>query len=301
MSRISRPAGAPEAPSQAFDPPGTHASVPASPTNPFAWLIDRFVRVVHRGKHAPHLPQKLTHERPIFDLAAPLPGIELGLTVSELHAVRAGKGREVVHVVGRDGSSNLELVLGSRDIGHGQRVELQGPALNTQTRSGTSPVGVRLVGVGVTGDLVDPHSAESVSYTLEAKITGQSIKRLAALVTPASLASAVAALEHDGGAAAAIAEGFAVALPVVSTVIAISTARWAMKVCRSPESSRQAKALAVAHACADTARIFFPVAGTIANAALVMIGAAPAVKRILELDKRPRVGKQETPVGTGAL
>jgi hypothetical protein len=222
------------------------------------------------------VPVRLTEERPFYELKGSLVGLEVGVTVSELHQLRARDGVEVIHVVNADGSSSVETVLARKELGRGQRVELQGPALSAGLAPGAFPLGARFVGVGLTSDLVDEASKEAVSYTVEVKLTDRSVAELATLAAPGAAAEASRLLAESSaleGVGAVVAEAFAGAVPVVSALIAFSTARWALGVVRDPEASLATKAIAVGHALSDGARILFPIAGTLGNAALVGVSA----------------------------
>lgn len=241
-------------------------------------VFDRIGKTVNRLKHDPDPagPNRLTHERPIIESKGSLFGLEFGLTVSELHQIRTTEGIELVHVVNPDGSSNLELVLGRKNIGKGQRIELQGPAINTSYTPGNMPVGARFLGVGLTSDVIDEKSQEAVSYTLEVKATERTAFELASLVAPGAVAGA-AELLSQSAVGAVVAEMFAGAVPIISGVIAISSARWAIKQLKDPEATTATKAFAVAHAISDAVRVVFPIAGTLGNAALVLVAAGTAL------------------------
>jgi hypothetical protein len=239
-------------------------------------LAERVAERVHPHRHDLDgvVPQRLTEERPFFETRGMLCGLEVGVTVSELHQVRAKEGLEVIHVVAPDGSSNLETVLARQPLGLGQRIELQGPALNTSLTPGTLPVGARFVGVGLTSDLVDEASKEAVSYTFEVKLTERSVAELAVLGGAGAAAKAADLLEAMGaqeGVQQVVAECFAGAVPVISALIALASARWALKLLRDPEASRLQRSFAVAHAISDALRVVFPLAGTLGNAALVFV------------------------------
>lgn len=221
-------------------------------------------------------PQRVTEERPFFETKGSLFGVELGVTVSELHQIRAKSGVEVIHVVNPDGSSNVETVLARKELRAGQRIELQGPALNTSLTPGTLPIGARFVGLGLTSDLIDEASKEAVSYTFEVKLTERTAAELAKLAVPGAAAEAAKLLSEAGaaeGVAHVVAEAFAGAVPVISALIALATVRWTLRVLRDPSSTKTEKALAVAHSISDGLRVLFPIAGTLGNAALVGIAA----------------------------
>lgn len=257
-----------------------HEDVPEAP-KPAPGLVqrvvDRIERFVHGQKHGdnPLGPNRVTHERPFIESKGSLFGLEFGLTVSELHQVRVKEGVELVHVVNTDGSSNLELVLGRKELGKGQRLEFQGPAVNTSLTPGTMPVGARFVGVGLTSDVVDPKAHEAVSYTLEVKATDRTALELASLVAPGAVAEAAKAL-GESAVGSVVAELLAGAVPIVSGVIAVSSARWAIKQLKNPKATKATKIMAVAHAISDAVRVVFPLAGTLGNAALVLVSAGTA-------------------------
>jgi hypothetical protein len=89
--------------------------------------------------------------------------------------------------------------------------------------------------------------------------------------------------EIEGSSAAqTIGEVLLAAVPVISTGVAIVSARRALKTLRDIAAPFATKALAVARAIADTTTIFLPLIGTLANLALV--GAAIAVARREAMD-----------------
>lgn len=258
-------------------------------------IFDRIERFVHGQKTGdnPLGPNRLTHERPVIEQKGSFFGVEFGLTVSELHQVRVTEGIELVHVANMDGSSNLELVLGRKDLGAGQRLEFQGPAVNTSLTPGTMPVGARFVGVGLTSDIVDPKAHEAVSYTLEVKATDRTALELASLVAPGAVAEA-AQLLTENAVGHVVADLLAGAVPIVSGVIAVSSARWAIKQLKNPKATKATKALAVAHAVSDAVRVVFPLAGTLGNAALVLVSATAA---FVQIRKARKAAAAQPPTG----
>lgn len=246
----------------------------------------KFAPILARGDTGKLGPNRITEERPFFETKGAVFGVEVGLTLSELHQLRAEEGLELVHVIAPDGSTNFETVLARKPIGKGQRIELQGPALNTSRTPGTSPVGFRLVGVGLTSDLIDPQSKEAVSYTLEAKLTDRTVYEAGRLVAPAAIAGLAHLAASEG--AATVARVLAGSVPIVSTVLAVSSARWAWHVAHDPKKSKFEKSMAIAHATSDAVRIVLPLAGTIANAGLVVVSSAVAVAKVHKLRKQLR-------------
>ncbi len=231
-------------------------------------VVDRIDAVVHPTRRTDTVgPNRITHERPFFEAGGRVYGAHLGVTVSELHQLRAKRGVELIQVVDADGNSNIETVLWRREIGKQHRVELQGPALNTRI-SGGLPLDVRLFGFGLTRDVVDPKAKEAVSYTFEAKLHTSDLVMLGGT---GAAAKAAALLDEtaDSEIASAVTAACAAAVPVVGVLLAMSSARWAHKVLKNPRSTVANKVLAVTHAIADAVRIGFPLTGTLANAALV--------------------------------
>ncbi|MBI4822457.1 MAG: hypothetical protein HY791_39725 [Deltaproteobacteria bacterium] len=262
-------------------------------------MVDRLANKLQPVKHGdpknPPGPNRVTHERPFVESKGFAFGLEFGVTVSELHQIRRKDGAELVHVVNPDGSSNLELVLGRKELGLGQRVELQGPALNTSLTPGQLPVGARFFGVGLTSDLVDPKSHEAVSYTLEVKATERSAAELALLAAPGAAAAATQALGSE--AAGIVAQVFSIGVPIVGAALAVSSAYHAFKVLKSPKQSKLNKTLAVAHAVSDAVRVFFPLAGVLGNAALVGISAAITYVKLRKLKGQRAEAKTGPPAG----
>jgi hypothetical protein len=217
-----------------------------------------------------------THERVMTEAKGSLFGLEVGLTISQLELVRKDThGREIVQVVNQDGSSNIELILGRKQLGAGQRVEFQGPALNTSLTPGELPLGARFIGVGLTSDLTSAMDHDAVSYTVEVKLTDRSIAELASLGGPGAAKLAADALASIGGGAVGgvISDLIIGAVPVFSAYLAVQSAHRAWHVCHDKSASKEMKAFAIAHAIADAVRIVNPLAGTVANAALVGIAA----------------------------
>lgn len=232
-------------------------------SRPVAWVVQR-LQSAKEGE----APTKITQERPLGELKGSLLGVEVGFTVSELHQVRPGKGFEIIHVASDDGlTNNVETVLGQRPIGKtGQRIELQGPALNTSMKGGEMPVGVRLLGLGITGDMVDKRSQEAVSYTVEAKITERTVADIAVLSSP--MHGALSALLPAEAAMHTFSGGMAVCAAVLSGMIAVSTTLWAARTVADDDQSKRQKGFAVAHAAADWLRLFAGWPGAAMSAAL---------------------------------
>lgn len=228
---------------------------------------------------------RITEERPYFEIVANALGIDLGLTVSEINRV-AGQGKvEFVHVIGADGvTQNFESVLWRREIGHGQRIELQGPAVNTLVGA---PIGFRAFGLGMTADLFEPGQRRALSYTLEAKLTERAIAYWMPFWGPA-LAGAL-----EEGGRHTVANLVAGAIPFVSAGLAVQSAFRAYRLFKTPRAGSSEKMLALGHVAADVVRVFFPLVGTMANVALVATSAGvswvrvKAAKRRAEKEQRP--------------
>lgn len=256
-------------------------------------VFDRVVRLVHVHKHAKRAvdESKVTHERPFLDGSTRLGGLTVGVTVSELHAIRAKEGIEFIQVVDFDGNSNLETVLWRKPIMQGARIELQGPAINTRATGGGLPLDFRILGVGITGDAVDAKAHEAVSYTVEAKVHASDLVILGGSGVAAAFAGMTGA-GVGGMLARVIVDGCALAVPVVGGLIALSSVKWAHKVLRSKVVPTSRKVTAAAHAASDCARIMFPVVGTLANAALV--GVSLALQHKHRLDIRARAAAEKS-------
>ncbi len=216
-----------------------------------------------------------THERVLSEAKGSVFGVEVGVTFSQLDLVRKNThGMEWVQVVGQDGSSNLELLLKRWHLKHNHRIELQGPALNTSLTPGELPIGARFIGVGLTSDLTSAMDHDAVSYTVEVKLTERSVAELAASVGAGTAASAAEAIASVAGSEVAKVVGDIVlgAVPILSALLAVSSARRAIHVLRDDSASKEMKAFAVGHAIGDAVRVVFPLAGTLINVGLV--GAA---------------------------
>ncbi len=217
-----------------------------------------------------------THERVISDVGGSFFGIGVGITISQLDLVRKNThGVEIIQVVNADGSANVETVLGRLGLGHNHRIELQGPALNTSVTPGELPLGARFVGVGLTSDITSAMDHDAVSYTVEVKLTERSVLELAALGGAGAAALAADVLEGvvGVGVAAVVADAVLASVPVLSALLAVTSARRAWHVLHDPTASREMKAFAVAHTLGDTVRVFAPFLGTLMNAGLVGIAA----------------------------
>lgn len=209
-----------------------------------------------------------TEERPFYEFGGFAFGLDFGLTLSEYRIVRdpEQKGVEWIHVVNLDGRSNIETVLARWPLkkGKSRRIELQGPALNSNAGSDL-PLGVRVLGVGLTDDLIDRDAREAVSYTFEVKASERMLAELAMLGVPL----AATLLPTAGAVATRIAQAFVAAVPVVNVLFAANTAWRTWRVFATPTTSKDQRWMAVAHLGADVLRVFAPVAGTVVSVALV--------------------------------
>jgi hypothetical protein len=266
------------------------ATKKAPPPHQTDWLTRAAAKIAphkFQDEKNPFGPNRITEERPFAEMKGSLFGLEVGITFSELHQIRAKSGIEVVHVVNPNGGSNLELVLARKEIGKGQRVELQGPAINTSLAPGELPLGFRVAGIGLTSDLVDRKSKEAVSYTAEVKVTDRTVLEGASLLGATGVGGAIAG--HLGGTGARmVSEVFSAAVPVVGVILFASSAKWAWKVVHDPSKSRLDKTLAVAHAASDAVRIAFPLAGAIGNAAITGLSAGLGLYRMHKLKQEFR-------------
>jgi hypothetical protein len=228
---------------------------------------------------------RVTEERPWFEMVSSALGIDVGLTVSEINRV-AGQGRlEFVHVVGPDGlTQNFETVLARKEIRHGQRIELQGPAVNTLVGA---PIGFRALGVGLTSDLFEPGQRRALSYTLEAKLTQRTLLYWAPFWAPA-----VSAALAEGGRST-VANLVAGAIPIVSAGLAVQSAIRAYKLFRNPRAGSSEKLLALGHVAADTLRVFMPLVGTLANVGLIATSAGVSWVRVKAA--KARAAKEQRP------
>jgi hypothetical protein len=219
---------------------------------------------------------RFTEERPWFEVVGSLFGIDTGVTVSEITRV-AGRGSvELVHVAGYDGiSQNFETVLARREIGAGQRIELQGPAINTIAGM---PIGFRILGLGITSDLFEPGQRRAISYTGEIKLTERSVLYWAPFWAP----GAAGAMDSMLGSAGehTVASFVGGALPFVSAALAVQSSVRAWRTFKNPSAGKLEKSLAAGHAVADVVRIGLPVVGTLANVALVAVTAGISFAKV---------------------
>ncbi|HEU5059520.1 MAG TPA: hypothetical protein VFU21_23460 [Kofleriaceae bacterium] len=213
---------------------------------------------------------RLTEERVWWEVAGSLMGVDVGLTLSEITRVKGKRGDlELIHVVSADGlGQNYESILKRIQIGHGQRFEIQGPAINT---AAGMPLGFRAVGLGLTSDLFEPGQNRALSYTAEIKLTERSVLYWAPFWAPGA-AKAIDGLLGTAGQST-VANLVGGALPVVSAALAVQSAVRAWKTFRDPKATRLQKALAAGHVVADSVRVAFPLVGTLANVALVGVTA----------------------------
>lgn len=217
-----------------------------------------------------------THERVITDFGGSFFGLQVGVTISQLDLVRKNTtGVEIVQVVNPDGSGNLETILMRKEIGAKQRIELQGPALNTSLTPGELPIGARFIGIGLTSDVTSAMDHAAVSYTFEVKLNEKSVVELAAFGGPGAAQIAADAIEASASTLLGDVVGTALvgAVPVLSTALAVASARRAYHVVKDPTASREMKVFQVAHAVADAIRVVEPITGTVINAALVAVAA----------------------------
>lgn len=306
LRHLVRPGPAP-APGDGAGPqpaqPGPGAAAPASTAAAAPAPAPDTARTRHHPRHAGHhraqsapRRQRLTEERPFFEVVGSLLGIDVGLTLSEINRVRGDSALELVHVVDQTGSAqNFELVLARRELTHGQRIEFQGPALNTQAGV---PLGFRALGLGLTSDLFEPGQRRALSYTLEAKLTERALLYWSPVFAP----GLARGLERVLGVAGShpLAGAVAGALPLVSAALAVQSAVRAVKVFRSPDATRVDKALAAGHAVADAIRVGMPLVGTLANVGLVAVSAGIALAKLRHLGGGGARLRHLTAAGSGA-
>ena len=230
-------------------------------------------------------PERLTHERVMTDAGSTVFGVSFGITFSQLEYLKEKKdGVEVLSVINADGSANLESVLWSREMRGNHHIELQGPALNTSLTPGDLPIGARFIGFGVVGEVTNDESTahaaheKGTSYTIEVKLTEQTALELAASVGKNSVDDALKALAGPAAThvTLAVAHAVANAVPFVSGALALRSARKAAHVLHDPAATAGSKRFAVAHAVADAVRVVLPIAGSVANAGIVVVAAVDA-------------------------
>jgi hypothetical protein len=213
---------------------------------------------------------RFTEERVWFDAPGSLLGIDFGFTLSEITRVRGTAGSlEFIHVVGSDpANQNFESILKRIPLIGGQRLEVQGPAVNTMAGM---PIGFRAAGLDLSSDLFEPGQNRAITYTAEVKLTERAFLYWAPLWAPGAASALDSALGTAGHSTVANLVGGA--LPFVSAALAVQSAVRAWRVFKNPESTRLQKALALGHVAADSVRVAFPVIGTLANVALVGVTA----------------------------
>lgn len=222
--------------------------------------------------------KKAAHASSVF-----LAGLEVAVKVNHVDPLNDGR-RDVKGNWVADGENlavDLESVFLRRNIVGGMRFELQGPALQAKADGEALPLRARFVGVGVTkdvsGDMPHDDTPPRAEVKVEVKLTDRSIGSLAGLAgASAELKSLLTEIEGSA-AAQTIGDVLLTAVPVISTGVAVVSARRALKTLRDVAAPFATKALAVARALADATTIFLPLIGTLANLALV--GAAVAVAK----------------------
>jgi len=222
---------------------------------------------------------RFTEERVWFDAPGSLLGIDFGFTLSEITRVRGTAGSlEFIHVVGSNpASQNFESILKRIPLFGGQRLEVQGPAVNTFAGL---PIGIRGAGLDVSSDLFEPGQNRAITYTAEVKLTERFFLYWAPLWAPGAASALDSALGTAGHSTIANLVGGA--LPFVSAALALQSAVRAYRVFKNPRSTRLEKALAVGHVAADAVRVALPVIGTLANVALVGVTAAVSYFKVKE-------------------
>lgn len=220
---------------------------------------------------------RFTEERVWFDAPGSLLGIDFGFTLSEITRVRGTAGSlEFIHVVSPDGAGqNFETIVKRIPLFAGQRIEVQGPAIDTIAGL---PAGFRAAGLDLTSDLFEPGQNRAITYTAEVKLTERAFLYWAPLWAPGAAAALDSALGTAGHSTVANLVGGA--LPFVSAALAVQSAVRAWRVFKNPASTRLQKALAVGHVAADGVRVAFPVIGTLANVALVGVTAAVSYLKV---------------------
>lgn len=220
---------------------------------------------------------RLTEERVWFEMVGSLLGVDAGLTISEITRVKGKSGDlELIHVVNDDGTGqNYESVLKRIPLIGGQRLEIQGPAINTLAGM---PLGFRAVGLGLTSDLFEPGQNRAVSYTAEVKVTERTLLYWAPFWAPGAASAIDGALGAAGHHTVANLVGGA--LPFVSAALAVQSTVRAWRTFKNPNATRLQKALAAGHAVADSVRVAFPLVGTLANVALIGVTAGVSYLKV---------------------
>jgi hypothetical protein len=228
----------------------------------------------------------LNHERVLSDLQLHA-GLGFGFTLSAIKPVAGGgtAGHELVHVVGADGV-NLEYNPARFPTDKkGRFVELQGPGISVGRVAGGPPVDLRIVGVGLTGEVGSLEGKTRLSYTLEAKLTLRSMVQILGLFGKKILRAVARAVARHPIVAIAVEGGASVLrflTPAVAVGFAVADSVKAVKVCRDPTADALDKTLAVANAAADVVFIFNPVVGVVGNVAVAAVRVARGLQRTKE-------------------
>lgn len=272
-----------------------------------ATAADALVSVIapHKREDGVDLPGPniITHERVVathFTLKTPFGTINANSSTLDVIRPQRGKGMEVIHVVdstsGRGEETGIETVMWRFPVGFGWRVEIQTPAVYGGPGGASGPISARIWGAGLTKDVVDNKSHETGSFTFEFKILHDDVENLAALVVPGTAQAICDAIKTgtSSGVAHAVGQVIAGSVPIISVLLAVSSVRWAIRRLSSPTQSPTDKAIAVAHAISDAARVVFPFPATIANVALLAISLGVGWYQKGKRWKKERAARLET-------
>lgn len=209
-------------------------------------------------------------------------GVEIAVRVNHVDPLNDGR-RDVRFNWVADGENHgvdLESVIARKQV-KGLRMELQGPAVQARADGEALPLRARFVGVGfttdVSGDMPHDPTPPRAELKLEVKLSDKSIASLAGLAGASAELDRVMTVVESSQAASVIGDVLLTAVPVVSGLVALVSARRAVRCVKDATAPLTTKALAVLRALADATTVVFPLVGTLANLALV--GAAVVLAR----------------------
>jgi hypothetical protein len=229
--------------------------------------------VFERIKQPQISTKKSAHQSSVF-----LAGLEIAVRVNHVDPLNNGRRNVKSNWVadGENAAVDLESVIKRKSLPHDMAIELQGPALSAKADGESLPLKARFLGVGVSKQFLSemPHddTPPRVEVKVEVKLTDKSIGSLAALAGASQELHQFTAELAITPVAQTLSDLLTAAVPIVSGVVAAVSVRRAVKTLKDPESPASTRTLAVLRALADITTVFLPLAGTLANVALV--GAA---------------------------
>jgi hypothetical protein len=253
--------------------------------------------------------QRLTHpqvrtQRTGYTASTFLLGAELQVRVNYIDPLTAG-GKDNVRLNWvSDGAHDmvaLENTLRRIPLRDNLRLELQGPGLTARVDDEGLPLRARFGGVALATEFGAemPHDSTppKVEVKFEVRVTDKSIASLAALAGAAGELADVTTALAGSKAAEVIGNVLLTAIPVVSGIVAVVSARRALRTVMDKEAPKTTKLLAVARAVADAATVAFPLAGTLASMGVVAaaVGIAAFQGRRARKTATPPTGPPPAP------